>query len=154
MKKERENRINVHKYVADLRVGEEMNEEVSDKELKKVIADFLEMGHVDNIFEMFKQDARYYCWVGELLDDERFNVRLGVSVLFEELKAHCKDDVHLAVSSLCRALGDTSPHVRGEAVNVLGIIGSAEALDCVRKALEDDSPQVREVARDVLEECE
>ena len=131
-----------------------MKDEVSDKELKKVIADFLEMGHVDNIFEMFKQDARYYCWAGDLLDDERFNVRLGISVLFEELKAHGEDDIHLAVSSLCRVLRVGPPHVRGDAVNVLGIIGSAEALDCVRKAMQDDSPQVREVVRDVLEECE
>jgi HEAT repeat protein len=128
--------------------------EVGDKELKKVIANFLEMGHVDNIFEMFKQDTRYYCWVGELLDDERFNVRLGIAVLFEELKAYCKDDIHLAVPSLCRVLGEGAAHVRGEAVNVLGIIGSADALDCVRQAMQDDSPQVREVAGYVLEECE
>jgi len=127
--------------------------EVSDKELKKVIADFLEMGHVDNIFEMFRQDSKYYRWTGELLDDERFAVRLGIAVLFEELKAVRKDDIHLAVPSLCKVLSDGKPHVRGEAVNVLGIIGSEEALVCVRKALQDDSPQVREVARDVLEEC-
>jgi HEAT repeat protein len=138
----------------DLRTGEQVKDEVSDKELKKVIADFLEMGHVDNIFEMFKQDIRYYGWVGELLDDERFNVRLGIAVLFEELKVHCGDEVLLAIPSLCQVLVEAPPHVRGEAVNVLGIIGSAEALDCVRKALRDDSPQVREVAMDVLEECE
>lgn len=130
-----------------------MKNEVSNKELKEVIADFLEMGHVDNIVEMFKQDSNYYCWTGELLDDERFAVRLGIAVLFEELKVHCKDDIHLAVASLCRVLSEGKPHVRGEAVNVLGIIGSEEALVCVRRALQDESPQVREVARDVLEEC-
>jgi hypothetical protein len=126
--------------------------EVSDKELKKVIADFLEMGHVDNIFEMFKQDKRYYDWVGELLDDERFNVRLGISVLFEELKAYCKDDISLAVPSLCEAFEKSQPHVRGEVISVLGIIGSVDAIRCVKKGLNDESPQVREVARDVLEE--
>lgn len=131
-----------------------MKKEVSDEELKKVVADFLEMGHVDNIFEMFKRDRSYYCWTGELLDDERFTVRLGISVLFEELKIHCKDDIHLAVDSLCRVLKNSLPYVRGDAVNILGIIGSDEALVCVRNALQDESPQVREVARDVLEECE
>lgn len=129
-----------------------MKAEVSDKELKKVIADFLEMGHVDNIFEMFKQDKRYYDWVGELLDDERFNVRLGISVLFEELKAYCKDDIYRAVPSLCEAFENSQPHVRGEVISVLGIIGSADAIRCVKKGLNDDSHQVREVARDVLEE--
>ena len=131
-----------------------MKKEVSDSELKKVIADFLEMGHVENIFEMFKQDSRYYDWVGELLDDERFSVRLGIAVLFEDLKIHCAGDIHLAVPALCRALDNGPAHVRGEAVNVLGIIGNAEARLCVNRALQDESPQVREVARDVLEELE
>jgi hypothetical protein len=129
-----------------------VKDEVTDEELKKVIADFLEMGHADNIFEMFKQDVRYYTWVGELLDDERFAVRLGISVLFEELKMHCPEDMHLAVPSLCRTLNEAPPHVRGDAVGVLGIIGNDAALEGVRKALQDESPQVREVARDVLEE--
>lgn len=129
-----------------------MQDRVSDTELKKVIADFLEMGHAENIFEMFKQDVRYYDWVGELLDDERFNVRLGISVLFEELKIHCPADVHLAVPSLCKALHESPVHVRGEALSVLGIIGSPAAMECVRKGLLDDSPQVREVAKDILEE--
>lgn len=129
-----------------------MKDEVSDQELKKVIADFLEMGHADNIFEMFKQDVRYYTWVGELIDDERFAVRLGISVLFEELKNHCPEDMHLAVPSLCRVLDDAPPHVRGDAINVLGIIGTDAALEGVRRALQDESPQVREVAGDVLEE--
>ncbi len=129
-----------------------MKDEVSDKELKKVIADFLEMGHVDNIFEMFKQDIRYYAWVGELLDDDRFAVRLGISVLFEELKVYCPDDIHRAVPSLCRLLHEAPPHVRGDAVGVLGTIGDDAAMAEVRRALQDESPQVREVAEDVLEE--
>jgi len=129
-----------------------VKDEVTDKELKKVIADFLEMGHADNIFEMFKRDTRYYTWVGELLDDERFAVRLGMTVLFEELQLHCPADIHLAVPSLCRTLAEAPPHVRGDAVGVLGIIGTDAAMAAVRKALQDESPQVREVARDVLEE--
>ncbi|MCF8057597.1 MAG: HEAT repeat domain-containing protein [Desulfocapsa sp.] len=110
------------------------------------------MGHAENIFEMFRRDVRYYTWVGELLDDERFAVRLGIAVLFEELKMHCPEDIHLAVPSLCRTLEDALPHVRGDVVNVLGIIGNDTALEGVRKALEDESPQVREVAGDVLED--
>ena len=129
-----------------------MNNEVSDDELKKVIGDFLEMGHVDNIFEMFKQEPRYYSWVGELLDDERFAVRLGISVLFEELKSHFPHDMHLAVPSLSQALIEAPPHVRGDAISVLGIIGNDRALESIRAALYDESPQVREVASVVLEE--
>lgn len=129
-----------------------LKEEVSDEELKRVIGDFLEMGHVENIFEMFKRETLYYGWVGELLDDERFAVRLGISVLFEELKLRHPQDLHLAVPSLLQALSSGPPYVRGEAVSVLGIIGSPAALEGVRRALDDASQQVVEIAMDILEE--
>ena len=44
--------------------------EVSESELKQVIADFLEMGHVENIVAMFRKEPLYYSWVGDILDDE------------------------------------------------------------------------------------
>ncbi len=129
-----------------------MKDAVSDSELKKVIADFLEMGHVENIYEMFKREPLYYGWVGEILNDERFNVRLGISVLFEELRDNFPRDMALAIPSLEYEMKNGPPFVRGEAVSVLGIIGTEQALDVVKNALQDSSPQVVEVAKDVLEE--
>ncbi len=58
---------------------------VSDAETRKVIADFLEMGLADNIIAMFRQDETLYDWTGMLLNDERFMVRMGLVVVFEEL---------------------------------------------------------------------
>lgn len=124
---------------------------VDDDELRQVIADFLEMGHVDNIVAMFKQEPRYYNWTGKLLNDERFAVRLGVSVLFEHLVEVRPNDIVLAIPSLVRALNSKLAYVRGEAVNVLGIIGTKEALAHVSRLIDDPDPQVAEVARDILE---
>lgn len=129
-----------------------MRDKASDAELKKVIADFLEMGHVDNIVEMFKRGVSSDPRVAELLNDEWFSVRLGLSVPFQELKRHCPDDFEGTVSSLCWVLDSSPGYVLGDAINILGIIGTSAALGCVEKALDDDSPQVREVAMDVLEE--
>ena len=126
--------------------------EVSDKELRTVIADFLEMGYVENIVAMFKQDPRYYRWTGDLLTDERFAVRLGVSVLFEYLVDERPNDVYLALPSLGRALTHKAPWVRGEAVSVLAIIGGDEALALVKTVEHDPAPEVADVARDVLSE--
>lgn len=125
-------------------------DQVSDDELKKVIADFLEMGHVDNIVAMFRRDPGCYAWTGEILDDDRFSVRLGVSVLFEELKALQPERLALAVPSLARLLDNPSALLRGEAIGVLGIIGGDEATGLVRAMLDDPSPQVREMAELVL----
>ncbi len=126
--------------------------EVTDSELAKVIADFLEMGHVENIVAMFKQERRYYGWTGQLLTDERFAVRLGVSVLFEHLREQRPEEIGLAVPSLVEMLDHPVAWVRGEAVSVLGIIGTPEALAAVRKMTGDSDPQVREVAQDILQD--
>ncbi|MBU0663543.1 MAG: HEAT repeat domain-containing protein [Proteobacteria bacterium] len=137
------------------RTKEDVVVEVSDIELKKVIGDFLDMGHVDNIVAMFRREPRYYAWTGEILNDPRFQVRLGVSVLFEELRAIDPGKIDLATPSLLALLHSVpSPpsYVRGEAVSVLAIIGSDMAMEGVRAMMGDSDPQLVEVARDILGE--
>lgn len=126
--------------------------EVSDEELIKVIADFLEMGHVENIVAMFQQEPRYYQWVGTLLEDERFTVRLGVSVLFEYLLEDKQNDVHLAIPSLTKALQHQTSWVRGEAVSVLGMIGTDEVMDLIKTMVNDSDTQVASIASDIIVE--
>lgn len=123
-----------------------------DEELVTVIKDFLEMGHVDNIVAMFHRNHEYYNWTGAILDDERFNVRLGVSVLFEELKKREPQALDIARTSLLPLLKSEKPHIRGEAVSILGIIGSEAACDAIKTMLEDKQSQIREVAADILSE--
>jgi hypothetical protein len=132
--------------------GEPHPDEVSDEELLKVIADFLEMGYVENIVAMFKQDPRYYQWTGDLLRDERFAVRLGVSVLFEYLTAERPDQVYLALPSLAGALQHKASWARGEAISVLAIIGSDDALALVKTMVNDPAPEVAAVAREIMAE--
>jgi hypothetical protein len=130
----------------------EKNHEVSDAELKKVIADFLEMGHIENIVSMFRQDPQYFKWSGDILKDERFNVRLGMTVLFEELKEIQPDELSKAVPSLLPLLENENALIRGEAVSLLGIIGTPEARILIKAKQNDPSPQVREMVEMVLEE--
>lgn len=125
--------------------------EVSDQELKKVIADFLDQGHVENIVAMFRREPKYYEWTGELLSDQRFNVRLGVSVLFEELQEIHPDMLPLAIPSLVKLLDAEEPLIRGEAVSILGIIGTKEAIAQIHYLYNDPNPQVREMVQVVLE---
>ena len=121
-----------------------------EQELLKVIGDFLEMGHVENIMAMFKQDSSLYKLTGALLRDERFMVRMGVAVLFEELVKIRPEEVALAIPSLLPLLKDETPWVRGEAVNILGTIGTSEAMEQIRPMANDPDPQVREIAADFL----
>ena len=124
--------------------------EVSDAELLKVIKDFLEMGHVDNIVAMFDRESRYFGWTGAILDDERFAVRLGVSVLFEDLRARECAAMHLAVPSLTRLLSSEKPLIRGEALSVLAIINDQSLRSQAMRMLDDGDLQVQENAEDIL----
>jgi hypothetical protein len=123
---------------------------ISENELIQVIADFLEMGHVDNIVAMFRQDSSLYGLTGNLLRDERFTVRLGLAVLFEELVKGKAAAPAAAIPSLLPLLGETDPTLRGEASNILGIINTAEALHALKPLLDDPDPQVAEIVADIL----
>jgi len=129
----------------------EATPEVSDEELQRVIADFLALGHVDNIVAMMRQEPRYLAWTGRLLEDERFAVRIGVSVLFEYLAALCPQHLPLAVPGLVGQLAHPVDWVRGEAASVLGIIATEEALAALPPLLHDPAPQVVEIVRDILD---
>ena len=100
---------------------------------------------------MFRREAKYYEWIGELLSDERFSVRLGISVLLEELQEIQPDKLALAIPSLLKLLYVEEPLIRGEAVSVLGIIGTKEAVAKIRHLYSDPNPQVREMVQLVLE---
>jgi HEAT repeat protein len=71
-------------------------------------------------------------------------------VLFEYLIDERPAEVELAVPSLVRQLENPESWVRGEALNVLGIIGGEEAMAMVKKMTGDPDAQVAEVARDIL----
>jgi len=126
-------------------------DEVSDTELLGVIKDFLEMGYVENIAAMFHQEPRYLEWTGAVLDDERFNVRLGVSVLFEELLQRGCPNLARATGSLKALLSSDQPLLRGEALSVLAIIDGPELKHIATHMCGDADPQVREIAADIIE---
>ena len=118
--------------------------------MQQVIGDFLELGHVENIVAMFKQDKSLYDLTGDLLKDERFTVRLGIGVLFEELAVIQPKKTPLAIPSLLPLLQEKNPILRGEAATILGIIGSIDALKHLEKLKNDPDSQVREIVTDIF----
>ena len=119
-------------------------------DMLQVIGDFLELSHVENIVAMFKQDRNLYSLTGDLLRDERFTVRLGIGVLFEELAIIHPQEIFLATPSLLPLLQEQNPILRGEAATILGIIGSRDALEQLVKLKDDPDFQVREIVTDIL----
>lgn len=124
--------------------------EISTEELLKTIADFLEMGHAENVVALFKKDTTMYSLSGDLLRDERFSVRLGTAVLFEELTQLRPQEVKLALPSLLPLLKEPDPFLRGEAANIIGIINAEEGLAHLRDLQDDPNSQVAEIVTDIL----
>ncbi len=123
---------------------------MSREELKKMIADYMNKGYLENIIDMFKYDTSLYRFIGDMISDERIRVRIGTTALIEELKETRPEEVVLALPSLLPLLEDDNPTVRGDAAYLIGLIGEPEGLERLKPLLEDPSPQVVEVVRDTL----
>jgi len=61
-------------------------EKAEEFDLKKMLADYMENGLLENIIDMFKHDISLYEYVSDLMTDERMRVRIGTIALLETLK--------------------------------------------------------------------
>lgn len=129
-----------------------MTEAERSYELLSLIADHMEAGFLENIIDMFCHDNSLYDLVGELIRDERVRVRMGVTALMEELKARDGDNVSKAVTPLLPLLDHKEDFVRGDAANLLGIAGGDSVIPFLERALLDENPNVRLIAREAIEE--
>jgi HEAT repeat protein len=124
---------------------------MSTDDLLTMIADYMENGFLENIIDMFRHDSSLYPLVGTLIQDERVRVRIGVTAMLEELVRLDAEHVAEAAPGLIRALEHTEPFIRGDAANLLGIIGDCAALPFLRKAADwDEDPNVRLLAEEAI----
>ena len=124
----------------------------SDQYLITLIADHMENGFLENIIDMFRHDRGLYPLISSLMQDERVRVRVGITALMEELKKLDAGNIFRALPGLLPLLSHVEPFVRGDAANLLGIIGDNTALPSLKKLLEDDNADVRLIANEAIEE--
>jgi len=123
-----------------------------DSGLVSMIAEYMEKGFLENIIDMYRHDSKLYGLVGELIQDERVRVRIGVTALMEELSLLDAGNVRSAVSNLLPLLDHYNPVVRGDASNILGIIGDESILPFLEKGLNDSDHNVRLILGEAIEE--
>jgi hypothetical protein len=123
-----------------------------DAGLVQMIADYMENGFLENIIDMFRHDSSLYRLVGELIQDERVRVRIGVTAMMEELRGLDGPRFLDAVPVLLPLLDHDNAVVRGDAANILGIVGDKSLLPALGRLVEDADPGVRLVAREAIEE--
>lgn len=122
-------------------------------ELRRMIADYMENGFLENIIDMFKRDKSLYAFIGELMADERVRVRLGMSALVETLKKEDPENIHKSVPDILSQLKNPNPVVRGDAAYLLGIIGYKESIPTLEATANNDtSEDVRLIAKEAVED--
>lgn len=126
----------------------------NDLETKKMIADYMEAGYLDNIIDMFKHDPSLYELAGDLLTDERMRVRIGIIALLEDLKKEDPENIKKALPSIVSVTKNQNPVFRGDAAYLLGIVGNKDTIAHLIKLLDDEDPNVRTIAKEAIEELE
>jgi len=121
---------------------------------KKMIADYMENGLLDNIVDMFKHDTNLYAFIGALLTDERMRVRIGATALIETLKQEDPDNVDKSLPYIIQVLDNQNPLYRGDAAYLLGILANPDALQPLEKILDDENENVRIIAKEAIEDIE
>ena len=122
--------------------------------IKKMIADYIQDGFLDNIVDMFKHDKSLYSYIGDLMKDERIMVRIGVSALVETLRKEDSKNISRALPSVIPLLEDKNPMLRCDAAYLLGIIGHKDAIPFLRKASQNGHPHIRTIAEESIEDIE
>ncbi|MDO8281698.1 MAG: HEAT repeat domain-containing protein [Thermodesulfovibrionia bacterium] len=120
-------------------------------EMKKMIADYMESGFLDNIIAMFRQDKSLYSIIGDIIGDERLRVRIGTIALVESLIDEDYVHLHAAIPGIAEQLHNSIPSIRGDAAHLLGIIGHKDALPYLVKAQDEGHEHVKEVIDESIE---
>ena len=121
-------------------------------EMKKMIADYMENGFLDNIVDMFKHDRSLYEFIGDLMTDERMRVRIGVTALIETLKRDDSENIPKAIPYILPLLKDKNPVIRGDAAYLLDLIGDKGAIPFLKELINDEDSNVKIIAKEAIED--
>lgn len=127
---------------------------MNDDELRAMLIEYMGRGFLENIIALMKRDPATVRFIPDLIGDDTLMVRLGATALVEELVKEHGQVLEGAVPGLVKLLGHGNPTIRGDAANVLGIIGDQSALEALMNLRTDEHPAVRKIVQDILQELE
>jgi hypothetical protein len=116
----------------------------------RYFANLIEAGRLDSVVERIRSSPGTLTDLIQLFadPDTPLSARIGVSAVFESLAG--SDILRRAVPEIEPLTLSHSPQIRADACHFLGLAGDRGALASVRRLTEDEHPEVREVATEVL----
>ena len=121
------------------------------REFTNLLSGDLENGEIEKVVSLFQYNKDLYQTIGILLSEGNMFVRLGVNLVLEELKEIKPDEVLNAIPLLEPLLSHENATVRGDAADLIGLIGNPEHIELIKPLLDDVNPQVREVVLEAIE---
>lgn len=120
-------------------------------DLGRYFAHLIEGGRIDTLIERIRSAPSTLTDLLHLFadPDTGLAVRIGVSAAIETLAG--SEILRHAVPELQPLTWSDSPQIRADACYFLGLAGDPVALASVRRLLEDERPEVREVAAEALD---
>lgn len=122
--------------------------------MRAMLVEYMAKGFLENIISLFKQEPELMRFIPDLISDGQIVVRLGATALVEELAGEHRERLRKAVPGLLLLLGHGSPTIRGDAVNLLGIIGDPAAREAILLLGRDENGTVRTLAVEALADIE
>lgn len=115
-------------------------------------SEVLAEGHVGKVLDIISHQHELMSVVITLLADAeaKINIRLGIGVIMEEFAAH--DWFVDFISQLGELSQHSDARVRSDACHYLSLTGNASAAPYIEALLDDNNEEVREVAKESLEE--
>jgi HEAT repeat protein len=124
---------------------------MADREIVKMLTDYMENGFLENIIDMFKHDPSLYDHLPEVMTDERSRVRIGYVNLVETLMGEHGERVLAIVPGIVEHLKDERPQIRADAAYLLEVIGDDRSVSELEVALRNENVEpVREILQDAL----
>jgi len=112
-------------------------------------AHLLESRRLDEVAQRVRARPATLAGLLGLLDDEApMAVRIGISAVVEELAG--SEPLRAVLPQLEQLTLSDSPQTRADACHFLGLAGDRSAAAAVRRLLDDDQPDVREIAMETL----
>ncbi len=115
------------------------------------IRELLEQQQLDEAVAYLKKHPEALPGLLELMEEEEqsLGVKFGVGAIFEALAG--SDALRSLVPELEKLADSPRADLRADAAHYLGLAGASSAIPVLERLLEDENPDVREIARESLE---
>ena len=115
------------------------------------IAEELKQGNLDKLTRLLNDAPQHLRALIPLLEDENteMQVRIGIDAILESIED--RNQLAALIPEFTHLASHKNPRIRADASYYLALTDSAEAIPALQQQLNDESEEIREIAREGLE---